>query len=220
MDSVPEIPKALPTRQFSPKIRVRATDEFGGERGRGMCRIPIHCSQLSDDQAALLTRVLTELPTAMAKIRQQRRAEASALITRTFTQSTEVVEQYRAEAWQHENWRRSVLHDLPCLLTEEAKNRCDGTPWSASEHLLWVAHRGRRWFPLCQFTEAGPPDPAWVAVVAHAKEIGNCYEWELLLWLMTPHPMLSGDQTPLEALSNDPKRVISLAGYTLKESRS
>lgn len=209
---------APPQRQLVPKLWPFEPDGVTPSTGRS--RILVNFSQLTDDQARLLHDVLPEILVVMARISQQQQTQARALMVQTFSKSESVLNQYRQEAWTHERWHEAVLRDLPCITLKEADERCDGTPWDAEEDLLWVAHRGQRHFPLCQFTEVGPPDPRWTCLVAKAERDNQCRGWELLAWLLTPNPFLASNQTPMAVLPDRPRKVISLAGMTLKESRS
>lgn len=209
---------APPPRQLFPKLWPLKPDMVNQNTGRS--RILVYFSQLSDAQAKVLHDVLPELLIVMAKVRQQQQLQARELMVRTFSKSESVLDQYQQEAWTHEHWHEAVLRELPCITLQETDQRCEGTPWNAEEDLLWVAHRGQRHFPLCQFTDAGQPDPRWTCLVAKAERDNRCREWELLAWLLTPNPFLTNDQTPMAALPDQPREVISLAGSTLKESRS
>lgn len=208
---------APPGRSLFPTLHV--SNDGAGRSARPVTLV-VRGSQLSDAQAVLLNEVLGQLPTLMGEVLAERNERARALMVHTFTQPPCVIDRFRAEARALAAWQQAVMASLPCVEMAEAAQRCSGTPWYAEEHLFWLAYRGRRCFPLCQFTAAGPPNPVWVTLVEQASRVADCREWELLAWLLTPHPILPEDQTPLAMIDQDPKQVIQLAGLTLKECRS
>lgn len=186
--------------------------------GRDQRRLSAHFSSLTDAQADSLKDVLAALPGILKSINDEALAHARQSIKQAFALQESVVAQYIDEAWAHELWHESFLQQTPWVAMDEAIERCEHTPWDALEDLLALPHQGRRHFPRFLFTTEGTPDPWWVAVLAALRFEKRPDEWKLLAWLLRPHSIIQ-NRSPLEALRENPKRVISLAQYATREDQ-
>ena len=210
--------RIVPARRLVPRVKLFPEDPEPLSRGGDQRRVGAHFSCLTDTQAMLLKEVLAELPDVLKSLKDEALMQARQSLTKAFVLPESIIQQYVAEAWAHEHWHELFLQQTPCISLDEADERCEHTPWDALEDLLGLAHQGRRHFPLFLFTADGPPDPWWVAVLAALRCEERSNEWKLLAWILRPHTILQ-IHSPLEALRNDPKRVISLAKHATREEQ-
>jgi hypothetical protein len=203
-----------PARSLYTRVRTDAPGALGSQSGR--CSIQVYFSHLADTQTTLLEAVLAELPNVITKVRWQLHRRSEELISSALNRPSSTIDQYRTEAWAHTRWRESLLTHLPCLSQDEAAERCEDSPWQAEDDLLWLPHYGRRFYPTCQFTPTGPPDPAWARVVSETRGARHPGKWELMARLLTPQSLLA-NLSPKEALASQPKRVLSVLQQDLRE---
>jgi hypothetical protein len=208
----------VPARRLTPQVKIFPEESEPLSRGSNQRRVGAHFSCLTDTQAALLQEVLVELPEVLKSLKDEALMHTRQSLTHAFVLPDSVIKQYVAEAWAHEHWHELFLQQTPCISLDEADERCEHTPWDALEDLLGLAHQGSRHFPLFLFTADGPPDPWWIAVLAALRCEERSNEWKLLAWLLRPDSLLQ-NRSPLEALRDDPKGVISRAKYATREEQ-
>jgi hypothetical protein len=208
----------VPARRLMPHVKIFPEESEPLSRGSDQRRVGAHFSCLTDTQAALLQEVLAELPDILKSLKAEALTHTRQSLTNAFVLPESVMQQYGAEAWAHEQWHELFLQQTPWISLEEADERCTHTPWDAFEDLLGLAHRGSWHFPLFLFTADGPPDPWWIAVFAALRCEERSNEWKLLAWLLRPDSFLQ-NRSPLEALRDDPKEVISRAKYATREEQ-
>lgn len=199
------VPQA-PSRRFEPRVRI---SKDSGSREWGRCHVHVHFSHMDDTQVKRVEEIVSALPEVLELVDQSAREDLHLTTRETLRCSADQIAALRTEAWDHERWHEVVLSELPCLTMADAEQRCQSTPWEP-EQLLVLPHRGRRYIPAFQFLEDGSPSPIWFTLMAILLEQDRFDNWDLLAWLIRPHPAFE-DRPPIDVLYADPKSVLRWA---------
>ena len=122
------------------------------------------------------------------------------------------------EAIQQESlaWREQFMRNFECWTSKEvaaqatstAKNRASVTSrWLLKKRIFAIKFGGKRLFPKFEF-RSGEPIPVVADVI---EEFGTASSgWDLAYFFVTPNPNFGG-RRPMDLLTTDPGRVVSLA---------
>jgi len=216
MSSIPEPILEPPPRRLKPSVDVsdNTVPRLSGSDRRV---IKAYFTDLSVEQADLLAKVLTQLPSIVKDVRKEHEEQTRREMRAAFTLPLRAIQNLTAEAWAHERWHAIVLKELPCIAFPEADSRCEVGPWDVRSDLLVLAHQGRSHVPLFQFDSNNAPAASWITLIAVLRgETPSPSDWDILAWLLRPHPLLQ-DRSPLSVQSANPQRVRQLAYSNRRE---
>ena len=204
-----------PPRQWTPTVKLSSDATLPAQGSRRT--VTAYFTNLTTEQAALLSKVLSDVPSVIASARQKHLQRTNSEIRAAFNLPILAIQKLNAQAWAHERWRDTVLRDLDCISLSEANVRCDRGPWDTRSDLLVLAHRGRSHVPAFQFDSIGVPSSAWITLIG-ALRAGESRpsDWRIVEWLLRPNPFLN-DRSPMNALPVDPQRVRQLAHSAARE---
>lgn len=94
--------------------------------------------------------------------------------------------------WRHliDTYGTYTSADIAKLRGADPKNRSVATSLAKTHHLISFTRRGSRHYPTFEF-KGGEPHPNWKPLIAPLVAA----DWDdddILLWLVSPHPALSG----------------------------
>jgi hypothetical protein len=203
-----------PPRQLTPSVKI-SDDAISTTSSRRT--IKAYFSNLSIEQASILSRVLAQIPAILEGVRNKHLEQTRTAMREAFELSIDTINKLNAQAWATERWHEAVLRELSYMTLTDAAARCELGPWDARLDLLVLAHQGRSHVPAFQFDSNGAPAAAWITLIAElrrAKPIPA--DWDILAWLLRPHPLLNGC-APLHIQATNPQRVRQLAYANRRE---
>jgi hypothetical protein len=203
-----------PPRQLTAFVNVTDDTEISRSSRR---TISAYFAELTVEQAASLCSVLAQVPALIEEARQEHQKQMRAEMKAAFTVPLSAILTLNAQAWAHERWHEEVVNTLACISLDEAEERCDAGPWDLRLDLLVLAHQGRSYVPAFQFDSDGVPAAAWLTLIAVLRGTkSRPSDWDILAWLLRPHPLLSGG-APLDMQATNPQRVRELAYSNSRE---
>ncbi len=205
-----------PPRRLTPSVDI-SDDTVTHLSRSGRRDIKAYFADLTVEQAALLSKVLTQLPSIVRNVRREHEEQTRREMRAAFTLPARAIQDLIAEAWAHERWHEIVVKELPCIAFAEADIRCEVGPWDLRSDLLVLPHTGRSHVPLFQFDSNNAPAATWITLISVLRgENPSPSDWEILAWLLRPHPLLQ-NCSPLSVQPTNPQRVRQLAYSNRRE---
>jgi hypothetical protein len=205
-----------PPRRLKPSVHI-SDDPVPSLSSSNRRVIKGYFADLTVERAALLSELLAQLPSIVRDVRKEHEEQTRREMRAAFTLPVRAIQYLTAEAWVHERWHAIVLKELSCITFAEADSRCEVGPWDVRSDLLVLAHQGRSHVPLFQFDSNNAPAASWITLVAVLRgESPTPSDWDILAWLLRPHPLLQ-DRSPLSVQPTNPQRVRQLAYSNRRE---